>query len=223
MAVFLDCDGVLCCSRSVSYDYTEGDPTLCWSTTNNGKEDCDDDNNSPPLERRCLDNLKTILVDGRATHLVLTTTWRLDPELRAHLVDILRKEVLVGECIAVLGEDTPSLPGCGRGMEVQQWLEMHPDLAVHDVREGVVDGGSGGSGIGREGVVGGGGGGSGETDAGLTRRRFVVLDDEHTESFAAALPAGHVVKTLMYVPDDPAAEGITEAAVTRAVMILNPQ
>ena len=111
--VFLDIDGVLC----------------NWRSYNEGRSSLDDANmvrdpnvQSPPLELRCLLNLKYLLEKSRAK-VVLSSTWRLDDRL----VDFLGyafRSVHIDESV-IIGK-TPDLDS-GRGYEIRAWLEEHRD------------------------------------------------------------------------------------------------
>ena len=97
--VFLDCDGVLACARSVSYDYDEGDPTLLFDEQQ--RDGC------LPLERRYLSNLKRALEGGGSAaaptaQVVLSTTWRTDGDMRSFLTAALESEGIVGQRFEVL-------------------------------------------------------------------------------------------------------------------------
>ena len=105
--VFLDCDGVLCLSRSVSYNFEETDPTLIHDA-------CD---GNLPLELRAVQLLKHITDSvSEPCGVVLTTTWRLDERMRRFL-----HRALTGAGIEVIG-DTPDLGASGRGGEIKAWL-----------------------------------------------------------------------------------------------------
>eukprot|EP01052_Picozoa_sp_SAG31_P054027 SAG31_NODE_14153_length_824_cov_1.383448_1_plen_253_part_10 len=122
--VFLDCDGVLACYRSLVGDFEDDDPSLLFDSTSQV---------STPLERRCLANLKRSLVDPDAANdsspaaVVLTTTWRLVEDQREFLLRALQTED-----IEVLGS-TPSLPGQGRGFEIAAWLAEHPNVTNYAI------------------------------------------------------------------------------------------
>ena len=113
--VFLDCDGVLCLSRSLGYDVDEHDPSLFFDP----KDQC------LPLEKACLANLKLVVDEGKALGVVLTTTWREQADMRAFLAT-----ALASHGIELVG-DTPQLASAGRGAEIQAWLLAHPHIRRH--------------------------------------------------------------------------------------------
>lgn len=107
--VFLDCDGVLATKRCMLY----ADPCPELLHDAEGIEDT-------PLERRCLSELKRV-VDETGAKVVLSTTWRLDPEQRRFLVHALEEFGIV-----VIG-DTPDSHE-GRGYQIAAWLREHPEV-----------------------------------------------------------------------------------------------
>lgn len=108
--VFLDIDGVLCNWRS----YNEGGSSLDADMVHDPKMQ------SPPLELRCLLNLKYLLEKSRAK-VVLSSTWRLDDQLVGFLGYAFRS-VDIDESV-IIGK-TPDLDS-GRGYEIRAWLEEH--------------------------------------------------------------------------------------------------
>jgi hypothetical protein len=159
-AIFLDCDGVLANARSQVWDFEEGDMTLLHDPA--GKH--------VPLERRCLAELQR-LVEATGATIVLSTTWRVEPDMRAFLCSAL-------EPFAKDVQDTPVLHD--RGAEVAAWLAANPHVLS-----------------------------------------YAILDDGHDEAFARAGLSEHFVQTLMRVPDDASAEGLTAAKADAAIALLS--
>ena len=158
-AIFLDCDGVLANARSQLWDFDEGDTTLLH----------DPAGEIVPLERRCLTELQRV-VETTGASIVLSTTWRVKPEMRAFLCSALMpftKDV----------HDTPQMHD--RGAEVAAWLAANPHVSS-----------------------------------------YVILDDGHEDAFARAGLSDHFVQTLMRVPDDASAEGLTAAKADAAIALL---
>jgi hypothetical protein len=194
--VFLDCDGVLCGSRSLLLDFEETDTTLIHDPkgrqVNPTKCYLPITASSPlqaPLEKRCLKNLRAIV---RATNakIVLTTTWRLDSEMRDFLVWALESfetestELVPGDAlgsglVGAVIDDTPDLKAAGRGAEVMSWLADHPSV-----------------------------------------QSYVVLDDGHALSFNKELPPGHFVQTVLRCKESAELEGITGEKSAEAIRIL---
>ena len=112
-AVFIDCDGVLACYRSMCWIFEDGDDTLVYDPE--GRDSC------APLEKRCIRNLRT-LTEAAGCGVVLSTTWRLNDGQRSFLTDSL-----AAEGITVL-DSTPDLGSQGRGFEIAAWLEQHPEV-----------------------------------------------------------------------------------------------
>ena len=109
--LFLDCDGVLATVRALTFDFEEGDTTLVQHPGGT----------LTPLERRCLAQLRRV-VEATDAMIVLSTTWRLVPEMRDCLTTALEATGMRGR---VLG-DTPKLSD--RGAEVGAWLAAHPEV-----------------------------------------------------------------------------------------------
>ena len=109
--VFLDVDGVLLSARSLTYDFEDSDDTLFH----------DPAGVQVPIERCLLQNLQRLLQTTGA-RIVLSTTWRLEPDMRAFLMIALASVGIAAS--AVLG-DTPDLKAAGRGAEVARWVEQH--------------------------------------------------------------------------------------------------
>mmetsp|Transcript_24359 Transcript_24359/g.61396 ORF Transcript_24359/g.61396 Transcript_24359/m.61396 type:complete len:200 (+) Transcript_24359:31-630(+) len=109
--IFLDCDGVLATSRCLLLEANGADVVL------------HEEDKWCPMERRCLGELARVVNTVRETHagvrvgVVLSTTWRRDPDQRQFLVSAL---TVVG--VEVVG-DTPVLSS--RGEEVMAWLGDH--------------------------------------------------------------------------------------------------
>ena len=162
--IFLDCDGVLANYRSQLMDYEDDDPTLIHDSA--GQE--------LPLERACVVELARVC-EATGAEIVLSTAWRLRPEMRAFLVGALE-----GAGLQVVG-DTPSVSEGGRGAEVVAWLQQQQ---------------------------------AGEADTCLEVRSFVILDDDHRQSFHDAGLKARFVETLMHAPqyDDGGEEGDTQGA-----------
>jgi len=148
--IFLDCDGVLANYRSQLMDYEDDDPTLIHDSA--GRE--------LPLERACVVELARVC-EATGAEIVLSTAWRLRPEMRAFLVGALE-----GAGLQVVG-DTPSASEGGRGAEVVAWLQQQQ---------------------------------AGEADTCLEVRSFVILDDDHRQSFHDAGLKSRCVETLMHAP-----------------------
>eukprot|EP01052_Picozoa_sp_SAG31_P038744 SAG31_NODE_5232_length_2659_cov_1.977734_1_plen_535_part_00 len=100
--VFLDCDGVLCNSRSQLWDFEPEDPTLIHDCSGHGHL---------PLERRCVEELRRVAAATGAV-IVLSTTWRLVGSMRDFLVQSLHPLRVIGS--------TPAMKN--RGQEVAAWL-----------------------------------------------------------------------------------------------------
>jgi len=107
--IFLDVDGVLSNSKCLTLEI---EPSKAIFT----------EDEEYPLEKRCL-NLLHRLVESTGSKIVLSTTWRLEFDMRKHLLDAF--EQTGGEAFrnSVIG-DTPKL-SIGRGFEIQQWLETN--------------------------------------------------------------------------------------------------
>ena len=90
--------------RCLTCDYADDDPSLVLP---------DDQHLAGfvPLERSCLAQLRRI-IHATGAHIVLSTTWRLEPAMRAFLLQALDVSG-IGRG-AVVG-DTPAMPGAGRG------------------------------------------------------------------------------------------------------------
>ena len=112
-AVFIDCDGVLACYRSVCCIFEDDDDTLVHDPEQ--RDAC------IPLEKRCIRNLRT-LTKAAGCGVVLSTTWRTDENQRNFLTDSL-----AAAGITVV-DSTPDLGGQGRGFEIAAWLEQHPEI-----------------------------------------------------------------------------------------------
>lgn len=80
--IFLDVDGVLTMSRCLLCDYEENDPTLVFPHNVSISSDI------TPLEKKPLSNLKWLVSESSA-HIVFSSTWRLDDNMRAFLVAAL--------------------------------------------------------------------------------------------------------------------------------------
>ena len=133
--IFLDVDGVL------NTDECKGAP----GKGEEGREGFVYDKSSTvPLLRRCLDNLETILEETGA-RIVVTSTWRLVPDLLAFLTRAL-STLGPRRIIGITSDRSESYDRTGRGDEVRQWLKENKVCA-----------------------------------------KFVILDDEHTESFEGSL------------------------------------
>jgi len=117
--IFLDVDGVLCNFRSQTFDFEDGDTSLMYCAGDDNAEMIP----TPPIERRCMTSLKWLMQKANA-HVVVSSSWRLDAELRGFLLQAVEEMGLDRAC--VLG-DTPSLAGRGRGEEIKAWLEAHVD------------------------------------------------------------------------------------------------
>ncbi len=157
--IFLDVDGVLANSRSQLVDYEDHDPTLVHDASGSVPI---------PLERRCIDELARV-VQATGASIVLSTTWRLDGDMRRFLVNSLAPLPVIG--------DTPSIAGStrgdgvdgqqrelrGRGAEITAWLRQAdgPNLPIGGVQS------------------------------------FVILDDEHSGSFDDAGLSPFHIKTWM--------------------------
>ena len=110
--VFLDCDGVLVTKRAVLCDYNDDDETLFF----------DPDDVQLPIEKRCLENLRTLVDQGDCKGVVLSTTWRQFSDQTKFLTSAL---TAVGVC--VLGV-TPVLAAGSRGDEIVSWLQSNPHV-----------------------------------------------------------------------------------------------
>jgi hypothetical protein len=121
-------DGVLVNSRSQLMDYEDDDDTLIH----------DPDGLPTPIDRRCVDELKRV-IEATGASIVLSTTWRLDREMRRFAASSLAPHQITG--------DTPSISGRrwdsgvdgqrrklhGRGAEITAWLksEAEGEREVH--------------------------------------------------------------------------------------------
>jgi hypothetical protein len=160
--VFLDVDGVLACYRSLMRG--EGPATAEEREISGSRRLIFDDevgSQNVPLEAASIEQLAW-LVQQSGAGVVLSTTWRLYPDMKGFLL-----RALANFGIEVF-DDTPDLRKSdgrsgdgGRGEEVMMWLQGHREVT-----------------------------------------NFVVLDDDHQQSFEAWLPPGHVVETLMTVSGD---------------------
>lgn len=108
--IFLDVDGVLVCERSLLGDTTEDDASLIHCSFNA----------FGAIERSCLDCLARVVHAARAK-IVLSSTWRMEPQMREFLV---RSLAAAGLPDAVIG-DTCDLGDTGRGFEILAWLQEH--------------------------------------------------------------------------------------------------
>ena len=108
--LFLDVDGVLACERSQLYDYEDDDKSLIHHSA--GKY--------PPLEVRCVAELRRIQ-QATECSIVLSTSWRIDPDMRKHITKVLHDELGDG----VVASCTPVLRGQDRGEEIVSWLGAH--------------------------------------------------------------------------------------------------
>ena len=148
-ALFLDVDGVL--NTEDSLGEAENDDDFIFAK-----------NGASSLEKRCIQNLVTILVKTGAK-IVVTSTWRMFPDMLEFLTETLdhfyRSEMeritnTRGENVSliksgIIGSTMDAGPppfGGGRGLEVKVWLENHPEC-----------------------------------------ERFVIVDDDHKNSFDNAL------------------------------------
>ncbi len=196
--IFLDCDGVLANYRSQMMRFSAAD--------SHGLLFDPDQPQAKPLEKACLENLRWLAGAAGCARLVLTTTWRQSPPLRAFLVRALGDYGL-----EVLG-DTPDLPGAGgRAAEVLAWLASPPPPPAAAAAAAAPDSHGGGGGSGDGGGV-----------AGLC-----VLDDGHADSFRQADPrlAARYVQTDLFGSRslsafDPAA-GLTPSKAREALAALS--
>jgi hypothetical protein len=99
--IFLDCDGVIATSRCMVLDFEEGDASLFIHPTKSTQV---------PLEVRTLRHLQHV-VARTGSRIVLTTTWRADPEMRDFLIKGLASQGMEDVVI----DDTWHLPEQGRG------------------------------------------------------------------------------------------------------------
>ena len=97
--------------RCLTCDYADDDPSLVFP---------DDQHLAGfvPLERSCLAQLRRI-IHATGAHIVLSTTWRLEPAMRAFLLQALDVSGIGGG--GGVG-DTPAVPGAGRGQEISAFL-----------------------------------------------------------------------------------------------------
>ncbi len=120
--VFLDVDGVLTMSRALLEDYEVDDDDLYFAHIL-----------CPhlrgfivPIEKRPIKCLKWIIDHIPDLKICISSTWRQEPNMREFLLVCLKAggidvdDVIVG--------DTPRL-SCfdGRGKEILQWIENHPE------------------------------------------------------------------------------------------------
>ena len=117
--IFLDCDGVLTMTRCLLCDYSDDDPSLIFPKDLHlvGEEY----EGMTPLEMDRLQNLKW-LVDKSNAHIVLSTTWRQEPNMRNFLIASLSYVGIPPD--RVVGE-TPNSPLEGRGGEIRAWLNKN--------------------------------------------------------------------------------------------------
>lgn len=176
--IFLDVDGVLVCSRSLLCDYDEEDPSLvpdptgllifisrlfvgCYRSLSRIGEVF------APIELRCLQELRDLILAVPGARIVVSSTWRASPSMFHFLLYALD---LAGIRSAFLGVTST---GTTRGQEVRLWLNAHPNVS-----------------------------------------HFVVLDDEHMDSFRMELPPGHVVRTVLDHKARPEDEGLAFCSLT---------
>ena len=116
--IFLDVDGVLANARSALVTYEEGDETLFF----------DPSGAAPPLERRCVEELRRV-IEATGAAIVISSTWRLELDMRRFLMRALAVGGIDVE--AVVAGDTPEVAVVdgGRGAEVCAWLAEHPITA----------------------------------------------------------------------------------------------
>jgi hypothetical protein len=131
--IFLDCDGVLTMTRCLLCDYSDGDSSLIFpKDLQLGDEEY---KGLTPLELDRLQNLKW-LVDESNAHIVLSTTWRQDPNMRNFLIAALSHVGIPPD--KVVG-DTPNSPLEGRGGEIRAWLSNNTNykrfVAIDDDHE----------------------------------------------------------------------------------------
>ena len=105
--LFLDIDGVLACARSQLFDFEDGDKTLIHHP----------DDKFPPLEVRCVAQLRRIQ-QTTGCCIVLSTSWRMDNDMRKYITMILHRELGDGVVVGC----TPILRAQGRGAEIRSWL-----------------------------------------------------------------------------------------------------
>jgi hypothetical protein len=110
--IFLDVDGVLVSSRGLTESYEPGDPGLFYAAAS-----------GVPLERCALRSLAALVAQSGA-RIVVSSTWRLEADLLAHLRAALEEFGIGG---ALLG-GTPS--GRNRGEEVEAWLAASAPAAT---------------------------------------------------------------------------------------------
>lgn len=115
--LFLDVDGVLATSRCLLFDFEDDgrDATLYFSSKD------------PfiPLE---VDRLRILewIVKATGAKIVLSSTWRLEPSMRAFLLQAFEAHGIPAQ--TVIG-DTPSRAD-GRGSEIKEWLHSQPASSV---------------------------------------------------------------------------------------------
>lgn len=206
--IFLDCDGVLCCSRSLHCIYGVNDAGLIYD---------EEDAAALPLETRCLEALQAV-VNETGAQVVLSSTWRLDASLRRFLVGTLAQFSIVVVGDTPREADEPQL----KALKVGETPPPKAPAPPADKNAGRLE--AVGESAGREGRPEGGGGRGAEVRAWLNEhpevRHFVVIDDGHVESFERALPPGHFVQTLLFCAGDPDEEGLTAEKAAECVRIL---
>jgi len=112
--VFLDVEGVLVTLRCLLDQVAPDDPSVYRGPADAGIQ---------ALERSCLRQLRRVLETCDA-HVVLSTTWRLEADMREHLLEALAD---AGIPPSMVVGDTPDLDDLGRGFEIQSWLADNGD------------------------------------------------------------------------------------------------
>ena len=121
--LFLDVDGVLATKRCLTEDVHEEDSSLFFA-----HQLCPAVHGYfTPLEKSKIENLKTILDILPYVKIVISSTWRIDPNLMAFLLEALKaggidtKEVVLG------GTPYSRRVGSCRGSEILEWLRINPE------------------------------------------------------------------------------------------------
>ncbi|CAM9761618.1 unnamed protein product, partial [Ectocarpus fasciculatus] len=129
--LFLDVDGVLTTSRGLLMNYSTDDSSLYHVSDLLPGSVAD---SIPPVEKDRVSNLCAVVDAVPDLRLVISSTWREDPEYLAFLFEALRLGGVDVDAV-VIGK-TPVL-STGRGAEIRAWLAAHP---AHPVI-GIVDDG----------------------------------------------------------------------------------
>ena len=119
--LFLDVDGVLTTTRGLMCDYSPDDETLFHVDRLVPELE---GSFIPAIERDRVANLREVVESVSGLQIVVSSTWREDPEYFTFLMAALRAGGIDVDTVVL--DKTPILSGGNRGAEVKQWLSFHP-------------------------------------------------------------------------------------------------